>query len=170
MKSTKYDGKPRNVYPKNCEVCNKTFFRPKHRLAKARFCSTKCAVNSRKERVELTCPQCKSRFHITPKRLKNSKSGLCFCSRICKDKAQEIGGIIQQAHVSDGLSSYRNRALKMHGPTCVQCGYDQDVRMLDVDHINGRKDHSTESLQVLCVWCHALKSRAVEAHDWTGKI
>lgn len=47
--------------------------------------------------------------------------------------------------------------------------------MLDADHVNGDRSNSKKgNLQVLCVWCHALKTRKVQYHEWapslTGKI
>src|SRR5438876_2230962 len=41
--------------------------------------------------------------------------------------------------------------------------------MLDVDHLdNDRTNNSLDNLRVVCVWCHALKTRGVPAHDWNG--
>jgi hypothetical protein len=37
------------------------------------------------------------------------------------------------------------------------------LEMLDVDHIdNDRSNNELENLQILCVWCHSLKTRSVE--------
>lgn len=46
-----------------------------------------------------------------------------------------------------------------------ECGYHKYEQMLDVDHINSnRKDNKLCNLQVLCVWCHALKTRKIPYH------
>lgn len=38
--------------------------------------------------------------------------------------------------------------------------------MLDVDHIDSNRSNAALSnLQILCIWCHALKTRGVEAHS-----
>ena len=46
---------------------------------------------------------------------------------------------------------------------CEHCGH-ADVRVLNLDHITGRKEAS--EFACLCANCHALKSRK---YDWTGK-
>ena len=69
------------------------------------------------------------------------------------------------------------------GGKCCKCGYDTDIRALQLDHINGdgykyRKlygkevryhaknlDACKEILQVLCANCHAIKSIENRDHD-----
>jgi len=92
---------------------------------------------------------------------------LFFCNRECKDSAQGIDGIkeIQPLHYKDGCGSYRARALKKYGVYCTKCGYDEYEEMLDVDHIDSdRSNNKIKNLQVLCVWCHALKTRKIPYH------
>ena len=57
-----------------------------------------------------------------------------------------------------GLNAMRAAAYR-----CQVCG-EGDVRILVLDHANGRND--TEAFFVLCANCHQLKSRLF---DWTGK-
>jgi hypothetical protein len=72
---------------------------------------------------------------------------------------------------SEAPSTYRARAFKEHGSFCDWCGYASDIKMLDVDHIDSnRKNNKIENLQVLCVWCHASKTRKVKWHPWNGAI
>jgi hypothetical protein len=116
------------------------------------------------------CARCEKSFEAKSARIKASKSGLLFCSRQCKDIAQRIGGLtaIQPKHYITGMSYYRQRALREYGPRCTQCGYDEYEKMLDVDHIDGNRGNNTiENLQVLCVWCHALKTRGISARGNT---
>lgn len=71
---------------------------------------------------------------------------------------------------SEAPTTYRVRAMKEYGAFCTQCGYDKDPKMLDVDHIDSnRKNNALENLQVLCVWCHAAKTRGVKWHKWFCK-
>lgn len=71
---------------------------------------------------------------------------------------------------TDSKTTYRNRALMEYGAYCNLCEYAYDVRMLDVDHIDGnRKNGKLDNLQVLCLWCHALKTRKVNWHKWNGQ-
>jgi hypothetical protein len=66
-----------------------------------------------------------------------------------------------------GKASYRQRALKKYGRECGNqscqiraAGIVIPEEMLDVDHIdNDRENNSLENLKVLCVWCHAVKTR-----------
>lgn len=59
----------------------------------------------------VSCAQCGVLFHKTPSKQKKSRSGLFFCCRECKDKAQRIGGIkaIRPAHY--GAIEYREYCL-----------------------------------------------------------
>jgi hypothetical protein len=67
----------------------------------------------------------------------------------------------------DGSGSYRERAKKEYGeycsnPTCPIKGAAISIprELLDVDHIdNNRSNNDIQNLQVLCVWCHAIKTR-----------
>ena len=96
--------------------------------------------------------------------LENSKSGKYFCNRQCKELAQSIDGglILHPPHYIDGRRSYRYRAFKTYGKVCRVCGYSGYEKMLDVDHIDSnRKNNRIENLQVLCVWCHMLKTRGI---------
>lgn len=165
--SKDYDGKTRKVFPKNCEVCKSVFWSPKHLLLKRRHCSLKCSHSSQARRVELTCAFCKKPFTRAVNKARAPRGSLRFCSRPCKDEAQAIGGVFQQKHADTGVRSYRLRAFKLFGKVCRQCGYDQDERMLDADHVDGdRSNGKKENLQVLCLWCHGLKTRGVEFHPW----
>lgn len=70
---------------------------------------------------------------------------------------------------TDAKTTYRVRALQEYGAFCNWCGYSDEVKMLDVDHIDSNRSNSKlENLQVLCVWCHALKTRKVKFHQWNG--
>lgn len=164
IKSDSWDGKTRTLYPRVCENCRTTFFVPKHVFEKARYCSKTCDGRARLTQVEIVCDSCGKHFWRKPSQQKNSKSGLHFCSRKCKELSQRIGGRpeIQPNHYKDGAASYRSIALRSFENACVRCGYKEDVRMLDVDHIdNNRKNGNINNLRILCVWCHALKTRNI---------
>ncbi len=166
--SAEYDGKLRTLFDQNCEKCGNVFWVPKHRTAK--FCSKGCAGVSKHVRSELACATCGRPFSRAPSKVANSKSGYTFCSRPCKEDAQRLGGIseIQPDHYGNGSGrhDYRVRALREHGECCSKCGYNENTKMLDVDHIDSdRSNNDLSNLAVLCVWCHALKTRKVPEHD-----
>lgn len=164
-RSNIYDGKIRDLYEKSCEQCLKLFLIPRHIYSETRYCSRRCWGLSRRRRVSVCCSTCKIQFERPVHDLKNSKHHKYFCSRRCKDMAQRIGGIseIQPPHYKDGKSKYRDRAFRKYGAVCIECGFSGEKRMLDVDHIDtDRENNKIENLQVLCVWCHALKTRNVK--------
>lgn len=167
--SRQFDGKLRRLFAHNCEVCEKEFWLPKHR-AESRFCSKPCYAKRRLKRTMQPCATCGSPVWRSPSKSKNAKHGYWFCNRRCKEQAQEIGGIeeLSLPHYGDGSLSYRERAFRKLGAFCARCGYNEHKRMLDVDHINGRRgpgSHTIQNLQILCVWCHALKTRRVSEQN-----
>lgn len=117
--------------------------------------------------MEVDCDYCHVTYKIRSSNYLASKTGLRFCSRECKSEAQKLGNNLTK-HISPNATgaSYRSHALRIYGAKCKQCGYAEYVKMLDVDHIDSnRKNNSIDNLQVLCVWCHALKTRKVKYHE-----
>ncbi len=164
--SSSYDGRPRKLFPLKCRKCSSIFFVPKHTIEGKKFCSPKCSSEARSTKIIHNCKGCGNDFLLTKKRLDSSKTKNNFCSRTCKDFEQRVGGSLLTSSFKGGTNSYRRRALRDLGKKCNVCSYDEHEQMLDVDHIDGnRKNPSMDNLQVLCVWCHALKTRGVEGHE-----
>lgn len=164
-----YGGELRLCYPKACEVCGKTFYRPKHLLIRSRFCSHSCAAEARKDRFTATCANCGTTLSLPKARAKGSRSGLYFCSRKCKDRGQSLSsGLVELWPDHYGkYSDYRKRAFDSYGELCARCGYNDDSDYLDVHHVNGcRDDNAIENLQVLCVSCHAIETRRRQIERW----
>lgn len=169
--STDWDGKPRKVFALNCFVCNTEFWVPKHVIQKDLCCSHECGNKKRRNREKVNCSYCKKEIERTPSKKLNSRSGHYFCNRKCKESAQTLGPFqieeIQPEHYGllDGASAYRLRALRSLDNVCNMCQYSENVKMLDVHHIDGdRSNGNLENLQILCVWCHALTTRKVKLH------
>ena len=156
-----------------CSQCGKLFTTEYKFRNQRKFCSITCGIRFRKPRITLQCAQCGISFNRPASDTSRSKSNLHFCSRNCKIAAQRIGGIkeIQPKHYGTGLSYYRSMAIRAYGSICTKCGYSKDIRMLDVDHIDSnRSNNQLSNLQVLCIWCHALKTRGVDIHSWDGNL
>jgi len=102
-----------------CDNCGKKFWKPVSliRNVKHHYCSRKCSQVASRKQDQFTCAFCKNIFKRNRYRsLKRTKSGLHFCSRECKDKAQEIeSGFIKlhPSHYKDGRSRYRKKRLNI---------------------------------------------------------
>lgn len=96
-------------------------------------------------------------MELPPGRLKRSRHGVYFCSRVCKDNGQRIGGIekIQPPHYGTRqIAEYR----KMFSPDelkCIRCGYNEFGCAVEIHHKDGdRKNNNRENLVTLCANCH----------------
>jgi hypothetical protein len=123
-----YSGQYRKLYSKPCEVCASVFHVPRHVLPRRSHCSLKCFHASRGVSVKLVCETCKVPFSRSASKIKNSRSGLSFCSVACKNMAQRIDGRpeIRPSHYKSGEYKYRERAFRSHGQICSRCGYKED--------------------------------------------
>ncbi len=163
------DGKRRLHYLVECRICQSEFWVRKQRLERlSPTCSVKCRSVARELKVESNCALCGADIL----RQKSKVSEIMFCDRDCKERAQSKGmeGVTPPHYGKALIPSYRKRALRWLSSKCQRCGYDKEKKMLDVDHIDGNRKNGAEgNLQVLCVWCHALKTRRVDGHDRLGK-
>ena len=160
---------------RQCEGCGTTFEAAASEVKRgnARFCSLKCS-NSRPRKNKThnsKCAACGETFYRMPSK---RKLPFLFCCRACKDNAQRIDSGIsfrRPSHYSTGITHYRAKAFRHYGKTCADCGYDKHEQMLDVHHIDrNRKHNKLENLVVLCVWCHALRTRKIPAHSRNGPV
>jgi hypothetical protein len=155
---TDKDGRIRKGVRAKCPVCGKDFVSRADQPGKT--CSDKCRSTLSRQRVKYPCDWCGKFFEIVKSKVAVSKSGLRFCSRICKDTAQRLeSGILalQPPHYGSGKSSesYRAIAFRAHGKKCNRCGYAKFTEVLDVHHKDrNRENWSPENLEVLCPTCH----------------
>lgn len=113
-------------------------------------------------RIEVECAYCHQKFIKQASKLNNSKSGLYFCCREHKDAAQRIDSgeafdIMRPDHYgkAGGTTNYRQRALDTYPHKCSVCGWDNDVDILQVHHIDENRQHGEiENLVILCPTCH----------------
>lgn len=116
------------------------------------------------------CGTCEKEIYRQPAAMKASKSGKVFCSHSCSQKYNNTfrAGLNHHAWRKEGLN-YRYRALTYYGKKCANnvCPLEAaniylPESMYDVDHIDeNRSNNNLSNLQVLCVYCHAAKTRKV---------
>lgn len=156
-------GRKRTFCKVKCDTCGKEFWKAKRFVDKTNYCSMKCRNIGMIKSVKVKCSCCSKEFNKRPSSLINSKSGLYFCSRACKDKAQTLDvGILKISHYKDGKCVYAKRAKEQYGNKCARCGYNEYEEGLEVHHIDGnRKNNKLENLIVLCALCHRLVTNKV---------
>lgn len=147
---------------KNCLECDELFFTEAREVNRGngKFCSIKCS-NIYKGKIpkesNVTCAFCKKDFYKNKSKQSKSKSGLHFCTRACKDKAQRIGGIkdIQPNHYGEVLSKYRDAAFRSYEHKCAICSYSKYKEVLEVHHKDeDRTNNKISNLIILCPTCH----------------
>ncbi len=145
-----------------CDECGNLHSKQKRHWKPLNFCSKPCAaaLKSKSCRIDKECSFCKNKFSKKLSSLQNSKSGLFFCSRKCKDEGQKLINNIKAVWpdhygIGDGISGYRKLALDFYGKKCTVCGFDEVKGILQVHHRDmNRLNNYVENLQVLCPNCH----------------
>ena len=155
---------------RKCESCRKLFNAKPCKVAqgKGRFCSMKCFGKSNVSGSWVRCHVCPKRIWRTPYHFRHAKTQTFFCGARCRSRWNEKVMPSEEKHPGwkGGYRSYRRRAIKHYGAVCsnANCPIPKTlvpVKMLDVDHIDGNRKHNAISnLRVLCVWCHAERTRA----------
>jgi len=159
---------PYNVIMKttavNCLNCDKPFEAQVREVNRGngKYCTRKCSSQHRaslipKPKANCSCAQCGAVFYRNKTKRRNSKSGLFFCNRECKEKAQRFDGIkaIHPTHYGTGHSVYRKTAFRSKPKACERCGYDRYLKVLQVHHIDrNRSNGALENLEILCPNCH----------------
>lgn len=153
------EGKNRPTLEIECDNCKTVFYR-QTRLYRASVdgCSSKCLNILKGLSVLVLCAHCNKEHYKSASKLGGSKSGLYFCSRECKDLGQKYIKEIQPDHYGDGLTKYRDRALKEYGAVCNRCSYSENIAAIVVHHKDhNRKNNDIDNLEVLCSNCHAIE-------------
>lgn len=151
-------GRTRVFVDVECEVCNTIFTRQKRQL-KAHTCSLRCGKLLKGERVIIQCAHCGKDVEKAKSRLENSRSGMHFCNRECKELVQQYMVEIQPPHYGTASpeTGYRDKALKHYPHECTMCGYKENTAALVVHHIDeNRSNDDIENLIILCANCHAI--------------
>ena len=156
-------GKRRRGEQANCLECSVSFIRRKsHSNGKKIFCGQNCfhKHSNKNKQVVVSCYICAVSIIRSKSKVALSKSGLSFCSRLCKDKAQRISSgvkAIQPCHYGQECQTYREVAKRTRPFVCCDCGLFFEP-LLTVHHIDGNsKNNNPENLEVLCFTHHALR-------------
>lgn len=151
------DGKRRKATRKQCLRCGKEFLAENRRPRD--YCSNECRLAPK--RLKLSCSWCGTKFERRKSQLLKSRSGLSFCSRDCKDKAQALGENsikeIQPPHYGTGTGEWNYRTKFYEEElSCSRCGYNEFICSVQIHHIDrDRTNNSKENLIPLCACCHA---------------
>lgn len=157
-----------------CNFCKKDLKKRATDFHKSKnhFCDEKCSGAFKRVGIEQPCFNCGILIYVTPGRFgsKTRKTDKVFCSKSCSiSNRNTLFKNSDHALWNGGFCSYRERALRDHGTFCQNpwcdlkdLNFEIPVLLLDVDHIdNNRDNNEIDNLQVLCVWCHARKTRNV---------
>lgn len=155
---------------KLCQFCKNQFevLLKVHKRGHGKFCSRSCSSKFTKWKLSkdiqpnCICAICNISFYRSPSDLKQSKSGIYFCSKKCKGQAQRLGSGFESmlpSHygASRGIESnnYRNKALAFYEHKCDVCNWNTYPEVLEVHHKdNNSKNNTLENLQILCPTCH----------------
>lgn len=151
-----------NIHNINFTVNAECFMRgPKDIRCKCPKCSEEQSQKQKLDiRTKVKCAYCGKEFLRLNSKLNNSKSGLYFCSRECKDTAQSLKSgdnfkSLRPEHYGSLFGDYRKLAFKNYPHKCAVCGYDEDERILQVHHKDENREHNNlENLIILCPNCH----------------
>lgn len=156
----------------SCLTCSKDFYKkPSEKVRKEKsYCSKQCYYSSLKSGVLIDCTKCGKGIYRTKGSIERSLAKNFFCSSRCSvsfSNSKRIGK--KHPLWRNSKYNYRQKAILHYGASCsnVRCpltkaGVLLTEALYDVDHIDSnRENNSMENLQVLCVYCHAAKTRNV---------
>lgn len=150
-----------------CKWCKNGIYKCPSRLEghKTHFCNAKCRKQyelSLTTSVNLKCSYCNSDILRRRNELRKSFHKTYFCNNVCKNRYLNT---IRWKDVSSTRSHRHKRkiVLQKYNNECVACGYDKDVRMIDLHHIDGNhQNNDINNLWSVCVWCHQRHHRCKE--------
>lgn len=143
----------------SCNKCGKEIYKkPCYlKIYKKHYCDQNCAKLDNIRSKIIKCNNCHNDIRKNLSSIERAEK--LFCSRDCANK------II--SYKNGKFKKYRKKALETFGlkcqnPDCVitNSGIELESHLFDVDHINGdRTNCDINNLQVLCLYCHAVKTR-----------
>lgn len=160
-------GQKRKGLAGKCENCQKEFITRKD---KARTCCSKQCFNKlNKKSVEIICALCGKTSFRKKSKVSASRSGLNFCSRLCKDEGQKISNGIKEIwpdHFGTSDKNYRRIQGINKDSICCGCKLNKNY-LLFVHHIDGDRENNKESnLEIVCANCHIKRHLRLEDGKW----
>lgn len=161
------DGKRRKGIERVCGFCGKNFICRATRPHKC--CSVKCKYKLKtiNNTLKVKCAYCNDVVIKKLSELDNSKSGLYFCDRSCKEKAQKIGGIREIMPPHYGTSrSYKSLIKETENPKCAGCPESRRY-LLCVHHIDGNHENDNiKNIEIVCWNCHIKRHLKFTGGEW----
>lgn len=109
--------------------------------------------NCAKAQVEVECAHCGKKVIKRQSEINKNQSGLFYCSVECGNIHKNQ--LRKQNGEWDNSLNYRLRAFEHFEHRCAVCGWNEDVRILEVHHIDENRQHNELSnLCILCPICH----------------
>ena len=138
-----------------CAVCEKEYeielkrYNQKLKENTAFYCSDECRKH--KGSTLCKCATCGKEIWKPNSIVARSKTGNVYCSRSCSNTLNNKLFKSGENHYAYKGGSYRENALEIYENKCAVCGYDEDVRILEVHHKD--ENHSNNDLNNLCILC-----------------
>ena len=143
-----------------CQNCGDSFYiKPSHlRLGEGKFCSHACRGVAKRTGEYRHCEVCGKEVWKQRRDIKRSKSGKFFCNKSCQTMWRNVLFSGKNHPLwRGGKTVYRERMIRSSAKRiCQSCGLD-DIRVLDVHHIDHDKSNcELSNLVWLCGNCHFL--------------
>lgn len=150
-----------------CHWCKKEIYKRASHLEryKIHFCNIICKQNyesSLSKKIDISCSNCNKIIQRTRYQLRKSLNGIYFCDNMCKNRYLNIIRWKDNYQVKNHRVK-REEIISKCNKKCSNCGFDGDVRMLDIHHIDGNhSNNDVSNLTSICVWCHQKYHRCNE--------
>lgn len=138
-----------------CCVCKKEYdielkrYNAKIKEGSSFYCSKNCL--SHKNSVLCKCANCGKEVWRTKSQLARSKTGNVYCSRSCATSKNNSLFRSGENNSNYKGTNYRQKAFNYYEHKCCVCGYNEDIRILEVHHID--ENHSNNDIANLCLLC-----------------
>ena len=154
----------RKKISKNCLFCADVFEVSVSEVNRGagKFCSRSCGAffnggkRNKRLRKSLLCEVCGKNFYRVPHELKSRPCRTCSKSCAAILKGRENPPNLQHGGYTNG--NYRKIAFAAKEKKCERCGWNIDVKGIEVHHKDrDRKNSKLSNLEVLCAGCHRIE-------------